>query len=82
MFIYCITPYNKIECNFIKIGICQDIDILKYRYKTYYGDSCRYHYVKVGDKKIETDIHEYLKSIGNHLENELFLLLYPIIRKI
>lgn len=74
MFIYCITPYDKIECNFIKIGICQDVEVLKERYKTYYGNSCRYYYVKVDNKKTEIDVHNYLKNLGNHLENELFLL--------
>lgn len=26
MFLYCITPYSKLICNFIKVGICKDIN--------------------------------------------------------
>ncbi len=73
MYLYCITPYDKIESNFIKVGICENISIQKNRYNTYYGESCRYHYVEVDDKSYENIIHNELKNIGVHLENELFL---------
>lgn len=72
MFLYCISPHEKIEGNFIKIGICENISLLKDRYKTYYGDSCRYHYVNVESKKCENKLHNELKKLGLHLENELF----------
>lgn len=73
MFLYCITPYKKLECNFIKVGICEDISLLKGRYVTYYGDSCRYYYVNVETKIDEKNIHKKLKDLGLHLENELFV---------
>lgn len=73
MFLYCISPHKKLKCNFIKIGICENINLLKNRYSTYYGDSCRYHYVKVNDKSSETKIHKKLKELELHLENELFI---------
>lgn len=72
MFLYCISPHEKIEGNFIKIGICENISLLKDRYKTYYGESCRYHYVNVESKKCENKLHNELKKLGLHLENELF----------
>lgn len=74
MFLYCITPYKNLKCNFIKVGICDDIVLLKNRYKTYYGDNCRYYYVKIKDKNDENNIHIKLKILGLHIENELFLL--------
>lgn len=74
MFIYCISPYKKIECKFIKVGICDDITLLKSRYTTYYGNSCRYYYVKVINRNEENNIHKKLKELGLHLENEIFLL--------
>lgn len=72
MFLYCITPYEKLESNFIKVGICENICLLKDRYSTYYGESCRYYYVKIKDKISEIKIHKKLKDLGLHLENELF----------
>lgn len=74
MFLYCITPNNNVMCNFIKIGICKDIITLKSRYITYYGDSCIYYYIKVINKSDENNVHEKLKKLGLHLENELFIL--------
>lgn len=74
MFIYCISPYKRLECNFIKIGFCEDISLLKGRYITYYGESCRYYYVKISNKNDEQKIHKKLKDLGLHLENEIFLL--------
>lgn len=72
MFIYCITPYNKLESNFIKIGFSEDISLLQKRYSTYYGKCCRYYHVRVKDKMAEVNIHNKLKDIGLHLENELY----------
>lgn len=74
MFLYCITPYKNLKSNFIKVGICDDIVLLKNRYRTYYGNNCRYYYVKINDKNDENNIHIKLKILGLHLENELFLL--------
>lgn len=74
MFIYCISPYKKVECNFIKVGICEDITLLKSRYITYYGNSCRYYYIKIKNRNDENNIHDKLKRLGLHLENEIFLL--------
>lgn len=74
MFLYCITPYKKMKCNFIKVGICENIELLKGRYITYYGENCRYYYVKIKDKKEELKLHIKLKGMGLHIENELFLL--------
>lgn len=74
MFLYCITPYKKMKCNFIKVGVCENIELLKGRYMTYYGENCRYYYVKIRNKEEETQIHIKLKNLGLHIENELFLL--------
>jgi hypothetical protein len=73
MYIYCATPYGKLKSNFIKIGFCTDWISLNKRYGTYYGTSFRSHYVKVEDKSSENIVHEKLKVLGLHLENELFI---------
>lgn len=72
MYLYCVTPYKNLKSNFIKIGFCNDIKSLNKRYTTYYGKSFRYYYVKINDKKEEKDIHENLRIMGLHIENELF----------
>lgn len=74
MFVYCITPNEKFDCKFIKVGICKNIITLKTRYITYYGENCIYYYVKVKNRKDENNIHKELKKLGLHLENELFIL--------
>lgn len=72
MYIYCIAPSGVIIPNFIKIGFCRDFNNLKKRYKTYYGNSNISYHVKVNDKKQEFVIHNELKKMGLHIENELF----------
>lgn len=73
MYLYCASPYGKLKSNFIKVGICSNIESLKCRYSTYYGSSFRYYYIVVDDKKAENNIHKELKDLGLHIENELFI---------
>jgi hypothetical protein len=46
---------------------------LNKRYGTYYGSSFRYYYVELSDKISENNIHENLRNLGLHIENELFI---------
>lgn len=73
MFIYCIKPDGRLRCNFIKIGFSDDVCGLSKRYSTYYGLGCKYYYVEVCNKKCEYILHGYLKELGLHLENELYI---------
>lgn len=68
MFLYCISPYRKLESNFIKVGSCEDITSLKTRYVTYYGYSCRYYYVKIINRNDEN------KIIKNNENEDIYIL--------
>lgn len=72
MYIYCIAPSGNIICNFIKVGICKDNKSLRKRYSTYYGTNLIYYYIKVKLKILEKDLHNELKNMKLHIENELF----------
>lgn len=73
MYVYCVCPYGKLKSNFIKIGFCTNIESLDKRYCTYYGSSYRSYYIKTNDKTQENVIHNGLKKMGLHIENELFI---------
>lgn len=73
MYLYCIAPYGKLESNFIKVGFCTKIESLKKRYSTYYGSSHRCYYVEINHSCYEDKIHQKLKKMGLHIENELFV---------
>lgn len=73
MYIYCIKPDGLLKCNFIKIGFSEYIESLNKRYSTYYGCGCKYYYVEIFDKKCEHYLHVYLKELGLHLKNELYI---------
>lgn len=73
MFVYCIKPGGDTNCNFVKIGYCSNIESIKKRYTTPYGSNFIYHFINIDTIKGEKIIHNRLKYLKLHLENELFL---------
>lgn len=73
MFIYCIKPNDKINCDFVKIGYCSNIESIKKRYTTPYGSNFICYFINIDTIQGEKIIHNRLKYLKLHLENELFL---------